>query len=92
MLSRVDAGNRILDGAADAPMGVALLGECMAHCKASDFVGLRKRVSCAKTVGLILTIFTSFDVFLCKEVPFGDRDKAAPHLQGIIHQNLYFWD
>jgi len=29
-------------------------------------------------------------MFLSKEVLFGDRDKAAPHLRGII-SSLHFW-
>jgi len=29
-------------------------------------------------------------MFLCKEMPFGDHDKVAPHLWGIIPQNLHF--
>jgi len=46
------------------------------------FSGLGKRVKCAIIVGPILTISTSYGVFLRKEVLFGDRDKAAPHLRG----------
>jgi len=55
------------------------------------FWGLGKRVSCAKMVGPILTICRSYDVFLCKEVPFENHNQAAAHLWGIIHQNLHFW-
>jgi len=54
--------------------GGALLGECVAHCKAKNLIrfrGLGKRVSCAKTSNSILTIYTSYDVLLHKEVPFG---------------------
>jgi len=29
---------------------------------------------------LSLTVYTSYDVFLRKQVTFGDRDKAAPNL------------
>jgi len=54
------------------------------------FGGLGKTVNCAKTVGPILMIYTSQDVLLCKEVPFGDRDETAPHLRGIITQHLHF--
>ena len=48
--SRVYSRKHALDGGADAQTGRALLGECLAHCKAQDFVGFGKRVSCAKTV------------------------------------------
>ena len=47
------------------------LGECLAHRKADDFGGCGKRVSCAKTDGPILTIYTSHDMFLRKELPLG---------------------
>jgi len=33
--------------------------------------GLGKNVNYAKTDGPILMIYTSYDVFLCKELPFG---------------------
>jgi len=33
----------------------------------------------------------SCDVFLCNELLFGDLDKAAPHLQDIMFQNLHSW-
>jgi len=50
----------------------------LAHWKALWSVGysiwgLRKTVSCAKTGRLILTIYTLYDVFLCKQAPFGGR-------------------
>ena len=86
-LSRVDPGNHALVADADKilPQEAALSGECMAHCKAW---GLSKRVSCAKTVGPILAIcMTCFYA----EVSFGDRDKAAHHLRGIIPKNLQLW-
>ena len=54
------------------------------------FWELGKRVSCVKNGGLILTIYTLYDVFLSMQVIFGDRDKAAPHLGGIISKNLHF--
>jgi len=47
-----------------------LLGECLGHFKAQDFGGLGKRVSCGKSGGPLLTIYTSCDVFLHKEVPY----------------------
>ena len=40
----------------------------------------------ARTGGPILTIYTSYDVFLRKEVPFGGLDEIAPHLGGQIPQ------
>jgi len=40
------------------------------------FFGLRT----ARTSGPILTICTSYDVFPCKEVPFGGRDETPSHL------------
>ena len=49
-------------------------------------------MSRAKTSGPILTICTSYDVPLHKEVPFGGRDVSAPHLGGKIpKKNLHFW-
>jgi len=54
----------------------ALLGECMANCKAYYFGG--KRVSCAKTVESILTISSSYDVILCKKVRFGIAIRLFP--------------
>jgi len=56
----------------------ALLAECLAHCKARDFRGLGKRVSCAKTGGPVLATNTH------KEVPFGGGNVSASHLGGII--------
>ena len=47
-------------------MGSGTIGGCLAtekHCKAQDFKELGKRVNCAKTDGLILAIYTSFDRF-----------------------------
>jgi len=42
------------------------------------FLGHAEPPQC--TDGLILTISTSHDMFLRKEVPFGGRDETAPHL------------
>jgi len=36
-----------------------------------------------RTGGPILTIYTSYNVFLHKEVPFRDRDETATHLGQI---------
>jgi len=47
------------------------LGECLAHRKADDFGGCGKRVSCAKTDGPILTIYTSYDVLLQRKCLLG---------------------
>jgi len=46
-------------------------------------LGLGKRVSCAKTGGLILTISTSYDMFLHKELPFGVT-MIAPALKLLV--------
>jgi len=40
---------------------------------------------------IISTIYTSYDVFLCKEVPLRSRDETAPHLEGEIPQPPQFW-
>jgi len=52
---------------------------CLADCKALQsvgFWGLVKTVRCA-TVGLILMVCTSYDLFLHREVPFGGGSDAA---------------
>jgi len=36
MVSQVDPGNHVLDGVQMLPREGALLGECVAHCKAYD--------------------------------------------------------
>ena len=51
------------------------------------FLGSRQ----AHTGGPILTIYTSYDVFPRKEVPFGGLDEIAPHLGGQIPQKPQFW-
>jgi len=43
-----------------------LLGECLAHCRAQDFGGSGKTVSCTKMGGPILTIYKWYDVLLHK--------------------------
>ena len=40
---------------------------------------------------IISTIYTSYDVFPRKEVPFGGLDEIAPHLGGQIPQKPQFW-
>ena len=42
------------------------------------------------TGGPILTIYTSYDVFLPKDVPFEDLVDVPPHLGGQIPQNPNF--
>jgi len=73
----MDPGNHVLDGVQMLPQRGALLGECMARCKA-EALGLGKRVSCAITVGPILSIYIVSRVCVYKEVPCGGRNKAAP--------------
>ena len=46
-----------------------LLRKCLAHCEVQDFGGLVKMLSCSKTDGPTLTIYTSYDVILHNEVP-----------------------
>ena len=45
----------------------------------------------ARTRGLILTIYTSYDVFPPKDVPFGGLVHTAPHFGGKIPQKNQFW-
>ena len=40
--------------------------------------------------GPILTIYTSYDVFPPKDVPFGDLVHTAPHFGSKIPKNPYF--
>ena len=70
IMSCVDKGNHILDGVQMLPREGALLGECMAHCKAYDVGGWIKGWAAQKMVG---PICTSYDVFLRKEVPLGSQ-------------------
>ena len=44
----------------------------------------------ARTNGPILTIYTSYDVFAPKDVPFGGLVHTVPHFGGKIPQNPYF--
>ena len=41
-----------------------------------------------RTSGLILTIYTSYDVFPRKDVPFGGCIDTSPHLWGQIAQKF----
>ena len=51
------------------------------------FFGSRR----ARTRGPILTIYTSYDVFPPKDVPFGGFVHTAPHFGGKIPQKPQFW-
>ena len=51
------------------------------------FFGSRR----ASTRGPILTIYTSYDVFPPKDVPFGSIVHAAPHFGGKIPPKPQFW-
>ena len=44
-----------------------------------------------RTGGPILTIYTSYDVFLPKDVPFGGVVDVPPHFGGQIPQKPQFW-
>jgi len=66
MLSRVDPRNDVLDEGADAETGRGTFRGVT-----GPLQRLGKRVSSAKTGGPILTIYSSYDVLLHKEVPFG---------------------
>ena len=50
-------------------------------------------MSCAKTSGLILTIYVLFryDVFLCKELPFGSLE-ACPCVKNFSGVNVFNCD
>jgi len=61
------------------------MGVGATHCKVQELPG----VSCAKTCGPILTIYTSYDLLLHKEVSFGGRDVTAFHLGVKSPQNLH---
>ena len=50
------------------------------------FFGSRR----ARTRGPILTIYTSYDVFSPKDVPFGGLVHTAPHFGGKIPQKPQF--
>ena len=45
----------------------------------------------ARKRGPILTIYTSYDVFPPKDVPFGGLVHTAPHFGGKIPQKPQFW-
>ena len=51
------------------------------------FFGTRR----ARTRLPILTIYTSYDVFPPKDVPFGGLVHTAPHFGGKIPQKPQFW-
>jgi len=64
------------------------LGECLAHCKAQDFVGWIK--GCKNGWSNINDL--SYDVLLHKEMPFGGCDVTAPQypFRGKIPQKPPF--
>jgi len=45
----------------------------------------------SRTSGLILTIYTSYDVFLPKDVPFGGLVHTAPNFGGKVPPKSLFW-
>ena len=51
------------------------------------FFGSRQTRKC----GPILTIYTSYDVFPPKKVPFGGLVHTAPHFGGKIPPKPHFW-
>ena len=51
------------------------------------FFGSRR----ARKSGPILTIYTSYDVFPPKDVPFGGLVHTAPHFGGKITPKKQFW-
>jgi len=56
------------------------------HSSLTLFLGSRR----VRTGGPILMIYTSCDVFLHKEVPFGGLDEIAPDLGGQIPKKPNF--
>jgi len=91
MLSRVGPWNYVLFGVQLPPREEALFmsGKLKSIIK-RRILGVSKRVSCAKMDGLILTVCMSYDIFLQKEVPFGGRDEAAPHLRVKFPKTPFF--
>jgi len=76
---------------ADAPTGRDTFTGVYGPLQSIGFYGLGKSVSCMRKNGW--TDFNDLYVVcrvLRKEVLFGDSDKAAPYLRGIIPQNLHF--
>ena len=62
----------------DAPRGRGTFGvsDRLKSIVKYRILGLGKRVSCVKTGAPILTISTSYDVFLRTQLPLGGRDNA----------------
>jgi len=50
-------------------------------------LGLMSHLHC----GWILTAYTSYDIYLCKDVPFGGHIDSATHLVRQVPQKLPFW-
>ena len=70
---------RVLHGSVDAPVGRGTFG-CLADWKVLyniDFGGWVKQWAVQKTRWQILTICTLYDVFSCKELPFGGRGDCS---------------
>jgi len=59
-------------------------------CHIPFFLTLFLGLHFATTDGRILTICTSYDVFPCKDVPFGGGDNISPHLGVKCPQNPNF--
>jgi len=84
MLSFVDPENHVLDEGVDTPRGRGTFRGVYGLLQNKGFLMFGKRKSCAKLVGPILMIYTSYDVSLRKEV------SVAPHLRGIISETYIF--
>jgi len=72
---------------------VGSLGEYpVCHCSGSLYLFFYFLVTrTGRTSEPILTIYTSYDVFPRKDVPFGDCIDTAPHLGGQITPKPQFW-
>jgi len=89
MLSHVDPENHVLDRGADAAMGRGTFRPVYCPLQSIGFWGLAKRVSCAKMVGPILTIYMSYDLFLCKEVLLGIAIRLLPIYGVSLSKHLF---
>ena len=68
----------MLNGVADALTGRGIFMEVYGPLQSIRFWKSSKRVNCAKTVGPILAMYTSYDVFLRKVMPFGIAIRLLP--------------
>jgi len=92
MLCLVDLGNLYYKGCR-CPRSMGHLWRCLADWKALQsvgFGGLGETVRCA-TVGLILMVCTSYDLFLHREVPFGGCNDCS-WIEIFSGINLCSWD